>query len=288
MRKKFVFFIPLFIALLIVLISVFLLRQRAGKGALQVTSLPKSNVYLNDKLIGQTPLCKCESSDIIESGEYLIRLVPIDTSFSPFEEKISISQSLLTVVERTFGLGALSSGSIITLTPSDDTKNAQLLVVSFPSESQLFLDRNPVAKTPALLKSVTESDHEIKLSKDGYTDKTIRIHGVVGYKVTAEIFLGINPDLSAQTASTSAPLSGATPSAELNLSPTVAVQKVIIQSSVGYANVRDTNSVSGKLIQTVNAGDIYELLDEKDGWYQIKLDVTGKSGWISSSYAQKE
>lgn len=79
-----------------------------GKGALQVTSLPESNVYLNGKLLGKTPLCKCESKDLLSTGDYTIRLVPLDPNLSQdtFEQKVTITKSVLTVVDRTFGQGA--------------------------------------------------------------------------------------------------------------------------------------------------------------------------------------
>lgn len=281
MKRLFTFLLPFLIALFVIVVIVLVLAARSGKGALQVTSLPKSNVYLEGKLIGQTPLCKCEASDMIKSGEYSIKLDPLDTSFSAFEQKITISNSVLTVVDRTFGAGAQSEGSIITLESINDKKNAQLFVVSFPSSAHLYLDSNQQKDTPLLLNNVTESDHEARLQKDGYKDKTIRIRGVPGYKLNALVFLGVNPDLLQQQASASAV---ATPSASL----TPALSKVIIlDTPTGFLNVRDSGSISSAIIGKVNPGELYQLLDDKDGWYQIQLNSATK-GWISNQYAQRQ
>lgn len=281
MKRLFVLSLPFFIALFVVVGIVLILKNNSGKGALQVTSVPKSNVYLNGKLIGQTPLCKCESSEMIKSGDYSIRLDPLDTSFSQFSENISIFNSVLTVVDRTFGQGAISEGSIITLSQINDKNTAQLFLSSLPSEAKAFLDGNEISKTPLLLKNITESDHEITLQKDGYKDKTIRIRGVLGYKLSAFVFLGVNPNLAQDQASSSAI---ASPSALL----TPAVSKVIIlDTPTGYLNVRDSDSISGTIIQKVNPGEVYVMLDEKGSWYQIQI-APNKTGWISSEYAKKQ
>ncbi len=278
MKRLIIFLAPFFIALFVVVGIVIILKNTSGKGALQVTSIPGSDVYLNGTLIGKTPLCKCENKDMIPVGMYSLKLVPSDFSLTPYEEKIQIGKSVLTVVDRTFGQGGESSGSVITLSPTSE-KNASLLVISFPSDAKLFLDSNETAKTPALLKSITESDHEILLRKDGYNDKTVRIRGVAGYKLTAEVFLGINPDLANQQAS---------PSAKAEISPTPALSKVeILKTPTVYLNVRDTNSLNGAIVGKVNPGELYVLLDEKDGWYQIQL-AKDKTGWVSNQYAQKQ
>jgi|SRR5581483_6790772 len=279
MKRFFLFVAPFFIALLVIGVIVYLLRD-SGKGALQVTSIPKSNVFINGKLIGQTPLCRCDPSEMFAVGDYSIKLEPLDTSFPPFEDKIQIGKSVLTVVDRTFGDGSTSEGSIITLTPNSDKKNAQLLIVSFPDNALVFLDSNQVQNTPMLLNNVTESDHEIKLQKEGYRDKTIRIRTVPGYKLTAEVFLGINPDFAAaQQASQSA---AATASATLNTT-----KVTILNTPTGYLNVRSDSSLSSPIIGQVNPGEVYVLISEKDNWFQIQLDKD-KSGWISSQYAEKQ
>src|SRR5437867_2035248 len=70
---------------------IFLLTKNKDKGALQVTAAPASKVYLNDKLVGQSPLYKCELKDMIDEGSYTIKLVPTTGDFQPFEQKITIS-----------------------------------------------------------------------------------------------------------------------------------------------------------------------------------------------------
>lgn len=267
----------LFIFSIFLIISYFLNRT-TGKGALQVTSVPKSKVYLNGKLIGVAPLCKCEYPNMIDVGEYNIRLVPQQAGLDPFEEKITISPSVLTVVDRTFGRGALSEGSVITLNKIADKKNAQVLVVSFPDKAGVSLDNNLIGMTPIALKNQTESDHEIKLTKEGYKDKIIRIRAIKGYRLDATVFLSIGQSGS--------------PSAQTTFTPTpttvIKVTQVLInETPTGFLRVRDNSSLAGREVGQVSPGEKYDLLDETEGWYQIKLK-DGKTGWISSQYATKE
>src|SRR5579863_3914253 len=133
MKKVVLVFIISFILALGLFLGIqYYLTIRAEKGALQVTSSPTSKVYLNDEYLGQTPLCKCQAADMVTPGDYTIRLVPADTSLQEFQGKITISQGVLTVVDRKFGINAQSEGSIISLTPLDNSTTSQLLVVSFP------------------------------------------------------------------------------------------------------------------------------------------------------------
>lgn len=274
MKKIFIFLIPLVSASIVVLGFMFFISKNSGKGAIQVTSTPRSDVFLNGKLIGQTPLCKCEGKDMISTGEYTVRLVPHDSNFSPFEEKIQIVRSILTVVDRTFGKGAESEGSIITLSPLSDSQKLQLLVISFPDSASVVIDSNSVGNTPLLLSNLTESDHEVKILKNGYKDKIIKIRTVKGYKLSLTSFLGVSDVLSP------------TPSAPV-ASPSATISKIeILQTPTGFLRVRESNSLGSAEIGQVYPGNSYELIGEEDGWYKIKLP-DGKEGWVSNQYAQK-
>src|SRR5258708_4699508 len=163
-----------FITSLILALGLFLgiqyyLNIRSEKGALQVTSSPTSKVYLNDEFLGQTPLCKCQASDMIVPGDYTIRLVPTDSSLQEFQEKITVSQGVLTVVDRKFGTNGQSEGSIISLTPLDDKSKSQLLVASFPQGAKVLLDDQNIGMTHLATNDPTGADHDLKGDKDGYS-----------------------------------------------------------------------------------------------------------------------
>ena len=282
MKKLLLFLVPIILALTVFFLILFFISrtQGKGKGALQVTTIPqKSQVFLNGKLIGTTPLCECDANDLIESGSYTIRVEPTDTTLPAFEEKITIAPNVLTVVDRTFGKDLSSEGRIMTLTPTNAKNTSELLITSFPSGASLLLDGNKVGETPLLLKNVTDSDHDIFLKKGGYREKNVRISTKKDYRLEATIFLGVDPTSLLSPTPALSPTPSATPSA--------AVQKVTILSTpTGFLRVRSEPSVNASEIGQVNPGESYELLEETQGWMKIKLKE--EEGWISSQYAEKE
>jgi len=279
MRRVLLFLAPLLFAILIFFGILFFLDRKSGKGALQVTSVPESRVYLENKLIGTTPFCACDLPHMLSVGDYTVKLVPPGGNFRPFEGKITISKSTLTVVDRTFADNGTSDGSIISLIPLSDKKDIEVLVVSLPDKANVFLDSNPVGVTPLLLKQVSESDHDLRITRDGYKDKLIKIKTALGFQLNSLVFLGVNADLSnPSVASVSA-----TPS------PTAAavVNVLILDTPTGFLRVRSGNFINSSEITQVKPGESYELLEEKDNWFKIKITDT-KVGWISSSYAVKK
>lgn len=289
MKKVFLYISPLFISLIIFASVIYFLNKNSGKGALQVTSMPQSNVYLDGKLIGQTPFCmgteKCKIQDMLKIGEYSIRLVPVAGEYKPYEEKISINKSTLTVVDRTFDNGASSSGSVITLSPISDKKDSELLVIPFPEKANVFLDSNQVGTTAVLLKNLTESDHDLLITKDGYKDKAIGVKTVQGYKLTSLVYLGVNPNFSTSSAVLQAKTQNIK---EASKSATVSSPKIVILNTpTGFLRVREEASIGSLEIGRVLPGEKYEPIDEKEGWFKIKVSED-KIGWVSSQYAKKK
>jgi len=274
--KRLLFYITPFLGVLIIFAGVVLfLNQNSGKGALQVTSAPASQVYLNGQMIGTTPLCKCDPKDVIPIGNYRIRLIPKEGNSKPYDEQISINKSTLTVVDRTFGEN--SSGSVITLMPLSNKKETELMVISFPDKTNVFLDNNQKGVAPILLKDVIESDHELKLTKEGYLDKTLRIRTTLGFRLRSIVFLSVSPNVGSSSAQFSLPILQAPK-----------VEKVtVLDTPTGFLRVREDNSIASSEIGKVNPGDSLELVSEKDGWFQIKMK-DGKTGWVSNQYAKKE
>lgn len=273
---------PLLIAILIFFGVLFFLDRKTGKGALQATSVPQSKVYLENKLLGTTPFYTRELKQMMDVGDYTIKLVPLSGDFRVFEEKITINKGTLTAVDRTFADGGESDGSIISLSALSNKKDVEILVISLPDGANVFLDSNPVGITPLLLKQVSESDHDLRLTRDGYKDKSIKVKTALGFKLNSLIFLGVNPDLSSESIA----------SVSAKPSPTIKIPTVIILNTpTGFLRVRESNSVNSLEIGRVLPGEAYELVSEKEGWFEIKLNSPageGKTGWISSSYAVKE
>lgn len=276
MRKIILFVLPLILLTVLFLVLVLIFNKDGGKGALQVTSNPASRVFLDGKLVGQTPLCLCELPQMLEVRDWTLKLEPIDPKFSPFEQKIRINSSVLTVVDRTFEDSG-SSGSTITLTETGE-KQPELLIVTVPNKSDVYLDSNLSGQTPISVKGLTASDHEIKILKDGYREKIIKVRTVEGYKLESIVHLALKKE--GEIASKEASTKDEETEEDKN-------KIKILSTPTGFLRARETPSVSAVQVGQVKPGETFDIEEETDGWYKIKLS-TGKSGWISSQYAQKE
>ena len=283
--KRFILFItPFLIALLIFFGILFFLNRKTGKGALLITSVPQSDIYLDGKLVGETPFClateNCKNQEGINIGEHSIRLVSVDRKYPPYETKITINKLTLTAVDRTFGNNGESQGTIIGLSSLSDKNDAEISVISLPDKANVFLDDNPVGITPLLLRQVGESDHKLRLTLDGYENKLLKIRATLGFQLNALVFLGIKSNLSNLYLSSSSAM----------FSAASAVTRVLIlDTPTGFLRDRENNSISSAEVGRINPGESYELLEEKDGWFEIKFSSSGaKLGWISSQYAVKK
>ena len=283
--KRFILFItPFLIALIIFFGILFFLNRETAKGALLIRSIPPSNVYLDGKLVGKTSFCvateNCKNKMGVDVGEHSIRLISVGGKYPPYDTKITINKLTLTVLDRTFGNNGESEGTIVGLSPLSDKSDAEISVTSLPDKANVFLDGNPVGITPLLLKQVSESDHELRFTLDGYKDELLKIKTTLGFQINVSVFLGIKADLS----DLSLPLTPAAPSAM----PAVA-SVLILDTPTGFLRVRESNSISSAEVGRINPGESYELVNEKDGWFEIKISSSGaRLGWISSQYAIKK
>ncbi len=286
MKKTTFLVIPLFIALAAFFVYVFVQIKNSGRGALQITATPQSNIYLDGKLLGKTPLCKCDPEDMLVVGEYTVKIEPVEKGYRVFEEKIPIGKSVLTVVDRTFDKGSSSEGSIITLSQLSDNNALELFVISFPDKANVFVDNNPSGSTPLLIKDIKKGDHEVHLVKDGFREKIIRVKGVSGYKLTSTVYLGVlSSGTNGELNPTITPKLSTSPTASPSAKPGKSV--VILQTPTGFLRVRKEPSTGAEEIAQVRPGDSFELLDEGSGWFKIKLKDS-RTGWVSGQYARKE
>ena len=275
MRKIVLFLILLLILTIAFLLIVLVVNRESGKGALQITSKPDSQVFLNGKFVGKTPLCLCELPQLIQSGEYTVKLIPLEKNLKTLEQKIIIYKGALTVVDKTFDENnSASSGSIITLSQAENKSSAELMIISFPGNAQVVLDSNIAGNTPLFLKDVTQSDHEIKILKEGYREKIIKVKTIEGKRLEANITLGIKTDALAEITNSG---SDSTSSSKV----------VILNTPTGFLRVREDPLASSPQIDSVTPGQEFKLVSEEDDWYQISLPG-GKTGWISKAYARKE
>jgi len=283
MKKR----IGLIAGVLLILIGLFIAVRVAasllvppGRGALQVNSNTKATVLLDGKNIGETNLCLCDQNQTVQEGEHTLKIIPHDTTLQPYTVKIKIFPNVLTAVERTFLPGSFASSYVLNLEKTNE-KEASLFVASLPDGALVTLDGNQVGATSYFAKSISASEHEIEIQKQGFGKKTIRIRTVAGYKLVINVVLGTDSGTSDEIVPTPEPTSAIASS-----SATITTQVKIKKTPNNFLNVREDTSTTSTIITKVHDGETYEFVEEKGSWFQIKL-TDGTTGWISATYAER-
>ncbi len=245
-----------------------------------VDSDPVSTVFINGQEVGRTPF---ESN--MQPGEITIRLIPdsFQVPLVPYETKIDLVQGVKTVLRREFGESEDYSGGEILSFEKLDKNRIGLVVVTIPDKAKLRIDNGEEVLTPYKTSSISEGQHSLTISADGFLEKNINIKTYKGYKLTAIVKLKRKPQTE-EGQTTEGSLEKAESSEYLG-------EVEIMQTDVGFLRVRDEPSTLAKEVGRVEPGKKYPLveIDEETRWYKIEYQKTesgGSYGWISNQYAK--
>lgn len=251
------------------------------RGGLQVTANINGKVLLDGKYIGDIPVRKIDQQDTVQSGNYELRIEPQDTTLSAFTTRIQINGGVLTAVDKTFLPGSLGSSYVLTLEKSSGRK-PKIEITSIPDGAMITIDSVPVGVTPFKSDSLSASEHEVEIQKEGFAKKTIRVKTVDEHVLVVSANLGTG-DIGTIPQGTPT----ITPSVTVSptLPPTTATI-VILNTPNGFLRVRSGAGTGFSEVARVRPGETYTVVSEQAGWYEIKVNDT--TGWVSSQYAKKQ
>ncbi len=259
-----------------------------GKGALQITTNIKGKVFLNGTEIGTAPLCKCTENETIAAGTYDLRIEPEDSSLAAFSTKVKINGGVLTAVERTFLPGAYASASILTLEKINSEK-PELVITTLPDNAIVTLDSAAKGATPFQTSDLSASEHELRISKNGFQEKTMQIQMIENHRLVIEAYLGTQggQEASEDISESEKASPDEEPTTDEDLEEIENEEKTltISQTPNGFLRVRSGAGTNFPEVTRVNSGETYDVLSEASGWYEIQVDDT-TSGFISSDFAQ--
>lgn len=251
-------------------IFTFLLPKKAG---ITVETNPASTVFIDGEEMGRTPF-----RDTLNQGEVTLRLVPdsFGTPLMPYETKVDLVPGVETVVRRVFdGSEEFSQGEIISFNKTYKNETG-VLVVSDPEGAQVVIDRQVKGFAPYTTTSISADEHTISVEAKGYLSRAISVKTELGYKLVIAVKLSKDPNFGNDKVEEEATETKTVPMVEILDTPT------------GFLRVRVEDATSSDEVGQVEPGKSYELLEENDdgSWYKIGFDE-GKSGWVSSQYAEK-
>lgn len=283
MRVKLAILLGLLIAFgLFIGIKYIFLNQQNVYGKLKVISSPEGSVFVNNLTIGKTPF-----EDKYKVGEYILKIIPNGTATdtASWQGKVKVYKNALTYVNRELGSSDITSaGEIFTTVKMDKAPKSsnfgEVYVETEPNGAIVYLDNDEKGVAPLIMEDVLRGDHELSVYMPGFLRRTQKINVDPGFRVNAAFKLAI--DESQTITPTPEESKQATESAK-----TGKTYVVIKDTPTGWLRVREEPTVAASEAARVNPQTKFELLEEKDNWYKIEYE-TGKTGWISAEYTEKQ
>jgi hypothetical protein len=250
-------------------LTLFLIGYLKPKSAgIFIETTPASVVFVNGSEIGKTPY-----DGTFPPGEVTLKLVPEATSslLSSFETKVALTSGIKTVVRRTFGeTDDTSEGEIVSFEKVQGGESS-LVVVSFPDAAKVIVDGATRGFTPVKVSSLTPGEHQIVVSAPGFSERTLNVKTLLGYKLTAIVKLAVLATTPVEPA----------PEEKQTLIE-------ILTTPTGFLRVRSEANTSSSEVAQVKPGEKYLFMEENDDASWIKIEYEkGKYGWISGQYGKK-
>lgn len=245
-------------------------------GGVLIETTPASNVFINGEMVGKTPY-----EGTFEPQTISINLVPeeSDKTYASYTARVSLAAGIKTVVRREFGeTEEASSGDIVSF-EKDGGKEAGLVVVTEPDNTQVLIDGAPRGFSPYKSLNLAAGEHLVSVKSPGYVDRTMSVKTLEGYKLT--IFAKLAKTVEEPKVE----------AAQTEIQTFIE----ILDTPTGFLRVRSEPGGAGREIHQVKPGEKYLFLEEdtETGWYKIQLEAPtaglpdGRDGWVSNEYSQK-
>ncbi len=247
-----------------------ILSLRSGSGLSVTTNPEDAEVFLDGKSLGNSPL-----SQVIDPGVHLLKI----------EKEGYVSREVEVNIEERFRLTAWVS---LALNPYPQTKKLSekgKFTILDLSSSNATLTNNFHSWAQAIW-HFQKSEKRVPKKFDILIDeggKKYTLDPTYGKK--KEVTVGY---LSSSAGKFSSQAKDTWDKLTKGSSKTKASSEVeILNTPNGFLNVRSGPGTNHNVIQKVNPGESYELIDEEKDWYKILLK-SAKEGWVFSQYAKKQ
>jgi len=244
------------------------------RSAIEIDSYPVTKVFIDGKEVGLTPY----RNRNLTPGEIEIKL---ESNEKTWTRKIKLQNNISTVIDWEFGeTEAENGGYILYLEKTGDKNKAGLLSNTVPNKSTITIDNEIKGMSPLKIMDIGQGDKHITLSYPGHKTVDIFAKSLKGYQLVIEATLAEEMVVESENEAEKID------NPDLISTP---VQKTITikETETGWLRVRETDSSVSKEVARVNPGESYPIIEETTDWYKIDLG-NNESGWISSSYAEKE
>lgn len=258
--------------------------QKPKNSGLQVsTGEIKASVYLNDNFLERTPFINKNLAE----GTYMIKIVPDDPSYLPYETQINLKNETLSVVVWKLGKKPEFSGGVIyEMVALSDKNKTEVSFNTVPDGAIIKINDKEKVFSPVTFSDITEGEHMYEISLPSYESLNHTINVIKGYRMVVNSKLSkidIAEQDKKEPASNSAEIKIASQSANM-----VRIKSTnFFENNVEVLRVRKQANATASAVGFAKVGESYKYLGitSQDNWLYIELDAT-ISGWVSGSYAE--
>lgn len=272
------------------------------KGGVKVTSNQISDIYLDAKNIGTTPL----SNSPLEVKKYQLRIVPQDPSFAPEETQVKLFPGFETTVDWLFGKTKDdSSGYIFEAENAHKRDASELEITTDPDNVPININGENKGFSPLVVDSLPVGDYQLGLQAPGYNESNRSVRLMKGKRLLVTVKLARKPLDIAATAPTLAPLpapvttprptprptpklttSTSSSSAVLGKSTAKKPYIEVLDTPTGFLRVRSKPAADGDILGQLNVGETVPYGGTTtDNWFKIVFGATS-SAWVSGQYSR--
>ena len=152
----------------------------------------KSEVFLDDKKIGETPL----SLDNLSSGDFTIeikRITSNESFYTTISKEIHIEQNTRTLVEVEIGPSDQFSSTSIIYYRDNNSSGSSMYLNSVPNNSTITVDGTEYTDSPIVIDNIGGGEHGVTIESAGYESLDVSVISRNGYTLIAEFDLMIKP-----------------------------------------------------------------------------------------------
>jgi len=268
--------ILLFLAVFVVLQFFFpdrsVTRLFTKNGTLQIESVPRTNVFINSTLYGQTPM-----QTSLKEGVYTVKLVPeaSEAKIISWSGTVRVFEKTTTYINRELASNELLSGGEILSLEKSGKGAAQLWVSTEPSGVFVSLDGEDRGVSPVFIENVATGQHELSVRGDGLLPRTIKVIAVADHKLIADFKLMRDENFKEKEI-------------QKKKKQTIEEAKLlrVLETPTGWLRVRSEPSLGASESAQVVPGEEYKYYTVEQNWYQIEYEE-GKRGWVSGEYIEE-
>lgn len=190
MLNKILLILSSFLLLGVVMLFIFAdpLKKNSRAG-LQIEYLSESaSVFLDDNYLGKAPL----TENKLQSGEYILKIVPDEANKSSLNLPIYLEKGTLTIVVYNPGETPRNSSSTVFELRKRTDKSSSVSFETYPENAFISFDDQEVTFSPLTIEEVVPGDHHFSVNLPSYEAQDHSFLVLEGYETKITINLAKN------------------------------------------------------------------------------------------------